>query len=214
MLRFTGSCDTGKQHRLKKSLTPSSRKLLSAENHTSSDDSDKIHGCTPVFTHIKAKYRCSKFLFFASEMISWTACPHWWMGTKWLLNLFQLLFFLHAPQLWPIVSLRQHTTVLSIRWPKGKHSLMCYPTKSPFHSASPHRFFPALSLASVLSCFNHVPLFETLRTVACQALLSLGALQARILKWVATPSCKGSSQPRDQIHVSYVSCTGRCVLHH
>ena len=138
-------------------------------------------------------------------MISWTACPHWWMGTKWLLNLFQLLFFLQAPELWPIVSLRQHATVLSTHWPQGKHSLMCYPTKSPFHSASPHRFFPALSLASVLSCFNHVLLFETLRTVACQGLLSLGALQARIPKWIATPSSKGSSQPRDQIHVSYNS---------
>ena len=92
--------------------------------------------------------------------------------------------------------------VLSIHWPQGKHSLMCYPTKSPFHSASLHHFFPALSLASVLSCFNHVLLFETLRAVACQALLSLGALQARILKWVAMPSSKGSSQPRDHIRVS------------
>ena len=31
-------------------------------------------------------------------------------------------------------------------------------------------------------------------------------LQARILEWVATPSSRGSSQPRDQTHVSYVSC--------
>ena len=36
-----------------------------------------------------------------------------------------------------------------------------------------------------------------------------GVLQARILEWVAISSSRGSSQPRDQTHVSYVSCTGR-----
>ena len=34
----------------------------------------------------------------------------------------------------------------------------------------------------------------------------LGILQARILEWVAVPSSKGSSQPRDQTHVLCVSC--------
>ena len=34
-------------------------------------------------------------------------------------------------------------------------------------------------------------------TVALQAPLSMGILQARILKRVAMPSSKGSSQPRD-----------------
>ena len=41
-------------------------------------------------------------------------------------------------------------------------------------------------------------------TVACQAPLSMGILQARILEWVAMPSSRGSSQPRDQ---TQVSCT-------
>ena len=39
-----------------------------------------------------------------------------------------------------------------------------------------------------------------------------GLLQARIL-WVAMLSSKGSSQPRDQTHISYVSCIGRWVLY-
>ena len=39
-------------------------------------------------------------------------------------------------------------------------------------------------------------------------------LQARILEWVAMPSFKGSSQPRDRTHDSYVSCIGRQVLYH
>ena len=33
-----------------------------------------------------------------------------------------------------------------------------------------------------------------------------GTLQARIQEWVAVPPCRGSSQPRDLIQVSYVSC--------
>ena len=41
-----------------------------------------------------------------------------------------------------------------------------------------------------------------------------GILQARILEWVAIPSSKGSSQPRDRTRVCYVSCIGRWVLYH
>ena len=39
-------------------------------------------------------------------------------------------------------------------------------------------------------------------------------LQARIVEWVAMPSSRESSQPRDWIHISYVSCTGRWILYH
>ena len=39
-------------------------------------------------------------------------------------------------------------------------------------------------------------------------------LQARILEWVSMPFSRGSSQPRDQTHLSYVSCIGRWVLNH
>ena len=41
-----------------------------------------------------------------------------------------------------------------------------------------------------------------------------GILQTRILEWVAMPSSRGSSQPRDLTRVSYVSCIGRQVLYH
>ena len=37
----------------------------------------------------------------------------------------------------------------------------------------------------------------TLWAIACQAPHSMGILQARILEWVAMPSSRGSSQPRD-----------------
>ena len=39
-----------------------------------------------------------------------------------------------------------------------------------------------------------------------------GILQARILEGVAMPVSRGSSQPRDWTHVSYIFCTGRQFL--
>ena len=51
---------------------------------------------------------------------------------------------------------------------------------------------------------SHVRLFATPWTVACQAPLSMGILQTRILEWVAMPSSGGSSQPRDQTQVSLI----------
>ena len=41
-----------------------------------------------------------------------------------------------------------------------------------------------------------------------------GILRARILQWVALPSSRGSSQPRDQTCVSSIFCIGRKVLYH
>ena len=66
----------------------------------------------------------------------------------------------------------------------------------------------------VLSHFSHVQLFATLWTVAHQAPLSMGILQARILEWVAMPLSMGSSQPSDQTCVSKISCIGRQFLYH
>ena len=41
-----------------------------------------------------------------------------------------------------------------------------------------------------------------------------GILQERILEWVAMPSSRGSSRPRDRTQVSCISYTGRRVLYH
>ena len=40
---------------------------------------------------------------------------------------------------------------------------------------------------------------------ACQSPLSMGILQARKLEWVAMPSSRDSSQPRDRIRVSHIA---------
>ena len=44
--------------------------------------------------------------------------------------------------------------------------------------------------------------------------LSYQGSPQRILEWVALPSSRGSFQPRDRTHVSYVSCIGWWVLYH
>ena len=66
----------------------------------------------------------------------------------------------------------------------------------------------------VLSCFRHVWLFVTLRTLAHQPPMSIGILQARILEWVAMTFSRKSSWPKDGTWVSYVSCISRWVLYH
>ena len=57
------------------------------------------------------------------------------------------------------------------------------------------------SVASVVSDSVATPW-----AVTCQVPLSVGILQARMLEWVAMPSSRGSSQPRNQIHISDVAC--------
>ena len=56
-------------------------------------------------------------------------------------------------------------------------------------------------------------LFATSWSVAHQAPLSMRILQARILEWVAIPSSRGSSLPRDWTRISWVCCTGRRILY-
>ena len=41
-----------------------------------------------------------------------------------------------------------------------------------------------------------------------------GILQARKLEWIAVSYSRGSSQPRDRTHVSYISCIGKQILYH
>ena len=71
-----------------------------------------------------------------------------------------------------------------------------------------------LMCSCVLSCFNSVQLCVTLWMVACQAPLSMGILQAKILEVVAMLFSRESSQPRYRTRVSCISCIGRRVLDH
>ena len=51
-------------------------------------------------------------------------------------------------------------------------------------------------------------------TVAHQAPLSVELTRPRILEWVAISYPGGSSQPRDQMQVSCISCIGNQILYH
>ena len=53
------------------------------------------------------------------------------------------------------------------------------------------------ALSSTVKSLSCVRLFATTWTVAYQAPLSMGFLQEKIQEWVAMPSSRGSSQPRD-----------------
>ena len=53
--------------------------------------------------------------------------------------------------------------------------------------------------------FNRDRLFATPCTVAWQAPLSMGIIQARILEWIAIPFSRGSSWPKDGIQVSRIA---------
>ena len=81
-----------------------------------------------------------------------------------------------------------------------------------FHLGCPH--LPKSMCACVLSRFSHVRLSAIPWTLARQAPLSMGILQARILEWVAMPSHRASSWPRNWTCSSYVFCIGRQVLDH
>ena len=41
-----------------------------------------------------------------------------------------------------------------------------------------------------------------------------GIFQTRILEWIAISSSRGSSQPKDQTCIYWVSCTGKRILYH
>ena len=65
--------------------------------------------------------------------------------------------------------------------------------------------------ACMLSCFSHVWLCDPMDCSPPGSSVP-GILQATTLEWVAIPSSRRSSWPRDQTNVSGTSCIGRQVL--
>ena len=61
--------------------------------------------------------------------------------------------------------------------------------------------------------FSCVQLFDSMNCSPPDSFVH-GILQAKILKSVAISFSRGSSWPRDQTHISWVSCIGRWVLYH
>ena len=69
----------------------------------------------------------------------------------------------------------------------------------------------------ILSHFSHVQLVVTPWTITPPGSSVHGLSQdfpVFLLEWVAMPSSRGSSQPREGTRVSYISCIRRQVLYH
>ena len=99
----------------------------------------------------------------------------------------------------------------SAQWEGGRLPLLniqAPQNKSPRVSSTQFRSDVWAQLLSLIL------LFSTPWTVAHQAPLSMGFSQARILEWVAMPSSRESSWPRDRTWISCVSCIGRWILYH
>ena len=104
---------------------------------------------------------------------------------------------------------------LSRGFPRQEHwSRLPFPSPGNFPDpgspALPSGFFttepPGKPTIQVLCCpesLRCVWLFVTPWIVAHQAPLSMGILQARMLEWIAMPSSRGSSQPKDQTQISH-----------
>ena len=68
--------------------------------------------------------------------------------------------------------------------------------------------------ACMLSCFSRSRPFWDPMDCSPPGSSLHGILQARTLEWVAMPSTRRSSQPRNRNHVFYVSCIFRWILYH
>ena len=95
---------------------------------------------------------------------------------------------------------------VTIRWASFKVFVFVFPWTSTFFLCElQENCLTFLNYSTVLYLVACVWHFVTPCTVAFQAPLSMGILQARILEWVAMPSSRESSQPRDQTHVSRIA---------
>ena len=116
------------------------------------------------------------------------------------------LYLAHCLMLKRLHLIKPHALVGKKYWRKTArcHEQFCYFLLSSIHFYLPNLlkdiwiFWKVYAYTWVLSCFSHVQLFATLWTVAHQAPLSMG---------FSMPSSRGSSWPRDQIHISCGSCT-------
>ena len=102
------------------------------------------------------------------------------------------------------VPLRLHLLGKSILWDSEKHPFPC--CMLSWHSGL---------LLNMYACMlSRVWLFHGVMDCSSPGSSVHGILQARILEWVAVSSSRGSSRPRDQTHISYISFIGRQILYH
>ena len=91
-------------------------------------------------------------------------------------------------------------------------------SRPPSHGMLPSVIQPMNSLAmSLICCFYVCSVMSdsaTSRTISSAGYSLHRVSQARILEWVAIFYSRGSSWPRDQTHISLISCIGKWILYH
>ena len=104
---------------------------------------------------------------------------------------------------------------LSLKMP---HPNICVCARMHFYRYS-YRIYAHMCVC-VYVCVLHAKLLQSCPTLCNPMDCSPPAssvcriLHVRILELVAVPFSRGSSRPRDQTCISYISCTGRQVLYH
>ena len=99
-------------------------------------------------------------------------------------------------------SLRGHSVIYQSNCSRGKGNY------SGFSNLLDMGFELALTLILCCAVLSHSVVSDSLPTpcsVALQAPVSIGILQARTLEWVAMFSSRGSSQPRERTQVSHIA---------
>ena len=144
----------------------------------------------------------------------------WFLSKGNPIHLFFNLFFPYILW-WRTHYLKRHPTEIS---DSSNHSV--YPLFPPLWA---EMCLPVIythwSWFSLLECYKRsvcmcAKLFQSCPTLCNPMDCSLQGFsvhrisQARILEWVAMPSSRGSSPPRNLTWVSYISCTCRWVLYH
>ena len=132
---------------------------------------------------------------------------------KWLKQLYQSLII----HIWLVTRQQGHSSELGQQHlpSRSSHSTgpwqwytFVYRLSKHFHLFKNYKERDRFPISPGLSCdlpLRHARRFADLWTVAHQAPLPVGVLQATVLECAAMPSSRGSSQPRDQTQVSHIA---------
>ena len=98
-----------------------------------------------------------------------------------------------------------HSSILAGIIPRPKERVVCVPQCRKESAATQHAHTPDTLSVHAQSCL-----------ILCNPMhySPPGIFQARILEWVAISYSRQSFWPKDQTHVSCISCAGRRILYH
>ena len=137
---------------------------------------------------------------------------HCWELRKWFLWITYVGEILKHLVLWTV-----HIPQLRNTWPKTQSMIQTWHSVSKYGMTGfHHNLFSLLFLYAVAAAAKSLQLCPTLcdpMDYSPPGSSVHGILQARLLEWVAMPSSRRSSQPRDWTQGSQVSCIDRWVLY-